>query len=153
SIAFYLLTSFFAALQGLAFMNIIKPGTHNIACTVTSQVHQIGPVQKLTFLDSMIKMLKLAIPANILLAITNDNILGVLVIFLTIGFFMAGYIDTEGGKQMKTLLDLIYQTIVDAVYLVIGFTPIGVFSLIAGQISQLSDLCILAKMGIYIAVF
>jgi len=153
SIAYYLLTSFFAALLGLFFVYIIKPGTHKISCSTTTQVEDVKNLEKLSFLDSMINVLNLAVPQNVLRAITEDNLLGILVVFLTLGFMMTKYGDTKGGKQMKNILDLVYQTILDAVYLIITMTPIGVFSLIVGQVSRLKDYCIFARLGIYIAVF
>lgn len=153
-IGYYVLTTFLAALIGLALVNAVSPGTNVAGCSADGAVASVTTaLPEVTLLDSVLNIFYQALPENIFKAITDNNILGILVIFLLVGFYMAKYSRTENGQAMKRILDLWYQTCLDLLDLVIAATPVGVFSLISGQVASIKNLCVFAELGVYIATF
>ncbi|MES1923327.1 hypothetical protein MHBO_004884, partial [Bonamia ostreae] len=153
SICYYLLTSFFAATMGLIFANIIKPGSREVLCALETSARIERKFEEKSFIDSIISLFKMTIPSNVLKAILESNILAIIFFFLIFGFLLTKYSSSDNLVIFKNTVDVWHDAIIDFVHFIIFLTPVGVFSLIAGQMSRLSDNCILMKLLIYMLVF
>lgn len=155
AIGYYLLTSLVAAFIGLLTVNLVKPGTRNYTnCQVgVTSENRFSDIRAPTVVESLLAVFDMALPPNVFVAIQKDNILGILTIFLTIGFFLARYSHIESGKQLKKLLDLIYQAVIDILQMIIRLSPLGIFSLISGEVLKINDVCVLIKMSEYMGTF
>ena len=143
TIAYYVLTSIFAILTGLFFVNVIKPGTgadlnfsQPVEGLVESQ-HSLG--------QTLIEI----VPTNIFQSFNNNSMLSIIFFAILFGFFItrvsAGYRDV-----LQKAFDAIFEVMMQITLFVIKFTPLGVFGIVAKVVADQDDLASLgARMGLY----
>ncbi len=122
TIIFYLITTAFAIIIGLALGNIIQPGAGmNLVLE--------GPVKEAAGAPSLIDTFVNLIPKNPVGAMAQGKVLQVIVFALFFGFAM-----TKAGEKGKAILR-IFEGFAETMYkltgIVMGFAPYGVFALIA----------------------
>lgn len=143
TILFYSCTSLFAIVIGLFFVNMIEPGfssgisAEEAASAVADKTSSES--QKMDFLhsktagkdnSSMLNVFKELMPSNILMAMAEQKMLGVIVFSILFGYFL-GQLEGERKKSMVTLIDGIYDIMTQMTFFVLKFLPLGVLCLIA----------------------
>ncbi|TFB08031.1 dicarboxylate/amino acid:cation symporter [Candidatus Atribacteria bacterium MT.SAG.1] len=122
TIIFYLATTAFAIIIGLALGNIIQPGAGmNLVLE--------GPAKEAVGAPSLIDTFVNLIPKNPVGAMAQGKVLQVIVFALFLGFAM-----TKAGEKGKAILK-VFEGFAETMYkltgIVMGFAPYGVFALIA----------------------
>lgn len=142
TLLYYLVTSFLAITTGLFFVNIISPGV------IDGQ-----PVRELLGLDSsqaLIAAEKVGnhgvgdiadvflnmVPANVVAAAANGQMLGLIFFSLLFGYFMTRITPKHADVQFS-FWQGIYQTMMKITDWVMSFAPIGVFGLVAKVIADI----------------
>ncbi len=145
TLLYYILTSTFAIITGLLFVNLIKPGV-GADLGLSKTVEGLG-VARESFGDTMINI----VPTNIFNSLVENKMLSIIFFALLFGFFITKVKD----KQQIFLTDLfnsIFDVMMKITMFVIKFTPLGIFGIIAKVVSEHSNLSELgSRMGIYMA--
>jgi len=148
--AYFLTISTFALVVGLVVANVVRPGAGlNIdpasldASKVTDYAHQAHETTITGFLLAMI-------PDTLLSALTQGNILQVLVVAVLFGLALA-----TGGPRAEpvlTLLENLSVAVFRLVEIVMRFAPVGAFGAMAFTIGKYG-LASLAHLGLLVATF
>ncbi|MCK5856190.1 MAG: dicarboxylate/amino acid:cation symporter [Bacteroidales bacterium] len=143
TLSYYVLTSTFAIVTGLFFVNIIKPGVG--ADKSAEQLVEGLAKSSDTIGDTLINI----VPTNIFEALSNGNMLSIIFFALIFGVFI-----TKAQAKAKTIFTDFFNALFDIMMKitmwVIRFTPIGVFGIVAKVISDQDDLIgLAARMGLY----
>lgn len=147
---YYLLSSFIAIMIGLTIVNIIRPGivngkpgikdinTKNAIESVELKGDKRENLEKKIvdkggkdILEIFIRM----IPPNIIKAANNGEMLGLIFFSILFGYFMM----QTGTKTKNLLLDFweqVYKVMIKITELIIRFSPIGIFALVAKVVSE-----------------
>jgi len=136
TILYYASTSLLAILIGLALVNITTPGIvagqpakeiiglHADVATVTQKVEGKGAGD---IMDIFIRM----VPTNIISAATdNGQMLGIIFFSLLFGYFLAR-IEEAYAESLYNFWNGFYQVMMRITDLIMKFSPIGVFALVA----------------------
>ena len=149
TLLFYACTSFFAIMAGLVLVNLIRPGegtgltpediTRDVAVEGSAEATQMAKLNAKTAgkddLNSTLNVFRELIPSNIVGAMANLKMLGVIFFSLLFGFF----INRIDENRRQALLDLIggfHDVIVEMTFFILRFLPIGVGCLIAKTAAQ-----------------
>ena len=135
TLGYYVLTSTFAILIGIAIVNVIQPGIVNGEpakdmlglSTDTSEV--IEKVEGKTAGDVIGIFLRM-IPTNVVDAAAQGQMLGIIFFSLLFGFFMTK-IKSELENTLKSFWQAVFEVMMLITDLVMKFAPIGVFALVA----------------------
>eukprot|EP00485_Elphidium_margaritaceum_P001579 CAMPEP_0202688108 /NCGR_PEP_ID=MMETSP1385-20130828/3642_1 /ASSEMBLY_ACC=CAM_ASM_000861 /TAXON_ID=933848 /ORGANISM="Elphidium margaritaceum" /LENGTH=558 /DNA_ID=CAMNT_0049342999 /DNA_START=94 /DNA_END=1770 /DNA_ORIENTATION=+ len=149
SIPLYLFTSSCAAIQGTIWAWVIQPGN------IGSPPEDVGTREAgddISELDALLNIFYNAVPSNIVSAMANLTILGVILFFLAIGMLLRR---PEVKEEERTVVLRFSRAILRccmlAVIWVIWFTPIGMGSLVCIKIASTDDLGgLLAALGFYV---
>jgi aerobic C4-dicarboxylate transport protein len=150
ALAYFLVLSTFALIVGLVVANVIRPGAGlNIdpasldPAKVADYAHQAHETTIAGFLLAMI-------PETLLSALTQGNILQVLVVAILFGIALA----TAGqrGEPVLRVLDHLSVVVFRLVEIVMRFAPIGAFGAMAFTIGKYG-LASLAHLGLLVATF
>eukprot|EP01083_Nonionella_stella_P122071 367040_1 len=147
---YYCLTTSLAICEGLIWSNIFRPGQNaNLGPPVTPPDSSDTPSLTQTFLNIGRSMLD----NNLFGAFVRQNILGVIVFSLWLGFVLMRH--QRRSQTVGTMLSMmrdLKDALMSMVEVVIEFTPIAVMSLVAGQLtSQEVSVQLLQSLGWYIA--
>jgi Na+/H+-dicarboxylate symporter len=139
TIIYYFITTSIAVIIGIVLVQIISPGTGvTESVSVASKVHG---KEDLTILDTILRVFvdpankaKGAFPANIFSAMSQMNVLGVIVFSLFFGgaLTMIG----EKGKPLMAIFESANEAILKMIHLVFYLLPFGVFGLIVGRLAE-----------------
>jgi Na+/H+-dicarboxylate symporter len=142
TIAFYMMSSTLAILLGLVIVNLTTPGIINgeaagARLNLTTDPHQLealmAKVEGRDVSDISDVFLRM-VPVNIVDALADGQMLGMIFFSLLFGFFM-----TRIGKSGSELLQRFWQGVFDVMMLmtlwVMKFAPIGVFGLVAKTVA------------------
>ncbi|MBE9531843.1 MAG: dicarboxylate/amino acid:cation symporter [Proteobacteria bacterium] len=139
TIIYYFITTSVAVIIGIVLVQIIAPGIGvEESASVASKVHG---KEDLTILDTILRVFvdpankaKGAFPSNIFAAMSQMNVLGVIVFSLFFGgaLTMVG----EKAKPVITLFEGANEAILKMIHLVFYLLPIGVFGLIVGRLAE-----------------
>jgi proton glutamate symport protein len=147
TISYYVITSIFAILAGLLMVNLLKPG-------VGADMGFVEPIEGLASAkESFGSTLTSIIPENIFVAFVNSTMLPIIFISILAGIF----ITKISGKHKEfcvTALNAGFELMMKITHLIIRFTPLGVFGIVALTVSrQASDtaalLNIASRLGLY----
>lgn len=131
---FYFTTSFLAILIGLLFVNLLHPGSMidlppmdavqgaKLAALKTHVSEQAGE----TFLAILLSL----IPANILKALSQGEMLGLIFFSLLFGYALSK-IEDHPSSILKGFFNGIFQSMIYITHLIMKLLPYGVFCLIA----------------------
>ncbi len=145
TLAYYLSTSILAIFTGLLFVNLIHPGV-GADLGFSQQVEGLD-ISESSFSQTLIKI----IPTNIFEAFAQGKMLSIIFFSILFGFFITK-INPEPQKFLTGLFDSVFEVMMKITFFVIRFTPLGVFGIVAVQISQSENIAALAaRMGIYMA--
>jgi len=130
TIVYYITTSTIAILTGLFFVNLIKPG---VGADIGFNQHVEGlDMEAKSFGRTLIEI----IPENIFQAFSQSEILSVIFFALLFGFFMTQIRDSY-QKTLNNFFEALFSVIMKITMLIIRITPLGVFGIIAGNISDI----------------
>lgn len=130
TITYYIVTSTIAILTGLFFVNLIKPG---VGADIGFNQHVEGlDLETKSFGRTLIEI----IPENIFHAFSQSEILSVIFFALLFGFFMTQIADSY-QKTLNIFFEALFSVIMKITMLIIRITPLGVFGIITGNISDI----------------
>ena len=143
---YYLMTSTFAILTGLIFVNLFKPGTGadlNLQRKVTEE----------STTGSLEDILMRIIPENIFSAFSeNGQMLSVIFFAILFGFFITR-VDERPRVMLTSLFNAFFDVMMKITLFIIKFTPLGIFGLVADQVARQEDLpALVQSMGLYMMV-
>lgn len=128
TIALFLGTSAVAVTIGLILCNTIQPGAGIDLGTVSASNIEVKELP--SFLDSLLDFF----PQNPIASMSNGTMLHIIsfAIFVGIGILMVG----EKAKPLHEFFEICSETMFKIVEIVVKFTPIGVFGLMANATAQ-----------------
>ncbi len=141
---YYLTTSFFAIMTGLFMVNLLKPGSG--ADLGLSGVVEGLDVGAETFGQTLINI----IPVNIIEAMATGDMLSIIFFAILFGFFTTR-VKASYRKPIEKAFNAIFEVMMQLTMFVIKFTPLGIFGIVSGIVSEHSDnlLPVFNSMGIY----
>ena len=143
TMSYYLLTSTFAIVTGLFFVNIIKPG---IGADLNFSQNVEGLVESQRSLGQTLIEI---VPTNIFQSFNNNTMLSIIFFAVIFGFFITR-ISNPYRKFLKKAFNAVFEVMMQITLFVIKFTPFGVFGIVAKVVADQDDLANLgARMGLY----
>lgn len=131
--AFYFSTSLIAILIGLFFVNLINPGAGNIALPAGADAAQLSSLKdQIATRDaaSIVNILISIVPSNILKALSQGEMLGLIFFSLLFGYAISK-IDSDSSSILKGFFQGIFQAMIHITHLIMKLLPYGVFCLVA----------------------
>ena len=147
TIAYYVSTSIFAILAGLLMVNLLKPG-------VGADMGFTEPIEGLASAEESFRSTLISIiPENIFVAFVNSTMLPIIFFSILVGIFITK-ISVKHKEFCVTALNAGFELMMKITHLIIKFTPLGVFGIVALTVSrQASDtaalLNIASRLGLY----
>jgi len=146
TIIYYTVSSLFAIVTGLFFVNVIKPGV-GADLGFSENVSEL-PITQHSFKDTLLNI----VPENIFQAFSTSDMLAIIFFAILFGFFI-----TRVNEKYSTLLidffNGTFEVMMKLTHFIIRFTPIGVFGILARVVSSNDNLGELAsRLGIYMLV-
>jgi Na+/H+-dicarboxylate symporter len=143
TLSYYILTSTFAIIVGLFFVNLIKPG---VGADLNFSQHVEGLVEKQRSLgDTLINI----IPTNIFEALNHSAMLSIIFFAILFGFFITRVGNPHRAVLMKAF-NAIFEVMMQITLFVIRFTPLGILGIVARVVADQDDLGnLVARMGLY----
>lgn len=141
TLLYYLSTSLFAILVGLALVNLTQPGIVNgepardiigfseDPAAVTEKVAGRGAGD---VVDIFLRM----IPTNVVAAAAEGQMLGLIFFSLLFGYFMTRVPESSGGGTLHRFWRGVYEVMMLITELVMKFAPLGVFGLVAKVVAS-----------------
>lgn len=145
TLLYYILTSTFAIITGLFFVNLIKPGV-GADLGLSKTVEGLG-VARESFGDTMINI----VPTNIFNSLVENKMLSIIFFAILFGFFITKTKDKH-RLFLTDLFNSVFDVMMKITMFIIKFTPLGIFGIIAKVVSEHNNLAELGtRMGIYMA--
>ena len=143
TLAYYILTSTFAIITGLFFVNMVKPG---IGADLNFSQHVEGLVEKQRSLgETLINI----IPTNIFEAFNSSSMLSIIFFAILFGFFITR-VRQPHRDILKKAFNAIFEVMMQITLFVIKFTPLGIFGIVARVVADQDDLGnLVTRMGLY----
>ena len=143
TLSYYILTSTFAIVTGLFFVNILKPG---IGADLNFSQHVEGLVEKQQSLgETLINI----VPTNIFESLNSASMLSIIFFAILFGFFITR-VNEPHREVLKKAFNAIFEVMMQITMFVIKFTPIGIFGIVARVVADQDDLGnLVTRMGLY----
>ena len=156
TIGLYILTTVLAVSIGLVIVNIIKPGSYiseqtrtelvasytadaNSKIEAANKQSEVGPLQSLIDI----------VPDNIIKASAdNGNMLQVIFFAVIFGIAMI-LLSEDKSKPVKDFFDSFNEIILKMIDIIMLFSPIGVFALLAAIVAESPSLDLFKALGMY----
>jgi len=143
TLSYYILTSTFAILTGLFFVNMLKPGvgadrsSEQLIEGLANSTNSIG--------DTLINI----IPTNLFESLSNGDMLPIIFFSILFGIFITK-VETKAKIIFTDFFNALFDIMMKITMWVIRFTPLGVFGIVAKVIADQDDLIgLAARMGLY----
>lgn len=160
---FYIGTSLISILIGLFFVNLISPGTRDIAGSIeikTEQLTQIHQSLANNEGSAFVKVLISIVPSNILRALSHGEMLGLIFFSLIFGYAISK-IDESPASVLKSFFNGLFQTMIQFTHIIMKVLPYGVFCLVAkvfmmtgiGSLSSLALFFVTVLLGLLVFMF
>ncbi|MBP2144049.1 Na+/H+-dicarboxylate symporter [Methanococcus voltae] len=151
-VLFYLLTSAFAVIIGLALGNIFQPG---IGLQLAADTATMTVKQAPSLLDTFLNI----VPTNPFSAIASGQVLPTIFFSVILGVALSYLIDSDNERissSAKTFFKM-FEALAEAMYLVVKgvmqYAPIGVFALMAYVMGTQGSTAIYSLFGITSVIF
>lgn len=136
TISYYIATSFIAIMIGLVLVNVIQPGvSENQTIPVLAADEAVMSAVAGKSAGDVVDIFLRMIPANVINAAAQGQMLGLIFFSLLFGYFM-----TRLEGDIKTTLNNFWQGIFEVMMLittwVMKFAPLGVFGLVAASVAK-----------------
>ncbi len=138
---YFILTSFCAILIGVAVALIFSPGSaSDLSSTLASKINldQLAEIQKQTQISgfqSVEQILLKVVPANIIFAASQGQMLGIIVFCMLFGYFISKT-ESHAASILLGFWKGVFQIMMQITQLVIKALPLGVFGLVAKAIAM-----------------
>ncbi|MCH8325830.1 MAG: dicarboxylate/amino acid:cation symporter [Bacteroidetes bacterium] len=148
--SYYITTSLFAIVTGLILVNLIQPGI-GAKLGFTQHADSLTNVS-----DGLGNILLRLVPTNIINALATGDMLAIIFFSILIGYFITKLSNTYRDPLIN-LFNGGFNLMMKITSLIIKFTPIGIFGIVAGVVAdQAGDrqalLNIAQRLGIYMVV-
>ena len=143
TLSYYILTSTFAIVTGLFFVNLLQPGigANKDAAQIVDGLAKSSD----TIGDTLINI----VPTNIFESLSNGNMLPIIFFAIIFGVFITK-VETKAQTLFTDFFNALFDIMMKITMWVIRFTPLGVFGIVAKVIADQDDLIGLAtRMGLY----
>jgi len=138
---YYLVTTTFAILTGLFFVNVFQPGVG--AELGFSKIVEGLSTAKDSFGDILINI----IPTNLFEVLANGKILPIIFFAIILGFFITR-IDEKPKGILTDFFNALFDVVMKITMLIIKFTPLGILGIVAKVVAeQASDTDALIAVG------
>lgn len=143
TLLYYASTSLIAILIGLSLVNLVAPGTDNDVGILVGQdlsafaddqsavTDKTGGKSAADFLDVFREM----VPPNLIKAAADGALLGLIVVSLLVGFFLAR-LETDGQPILLKFTQGVYDLTLKITDVVLKLAPIGVMGLLAATVGE-----------------
>ena len=131
AIPLFFLTSICASIEGITWVNIIKPGLYGEHPKIDPK--NINTITKTTELDAILAVFINAVPDNIISAMSGLQVLGVITFFFAYGVLLKGINKHDQDIVFAVCKSFLRCTMILLTY-VVWFTPIGMFSMVLSKI-------------------
>jgi len=147
TMGFYVVTTFMAITTGLALVNWWKPG---VGSSLVAGMEAGAPELKHTTLREIFINI---IPDNIFASLSNNGAtLQVILFAILLGYFITR-LNTRQRVFMTDIFEAGSGVMMKITLFVIAFAPLGIFGIMAQQVSKQADLFeFVSRLGIYMAV-
>lgn len=135
TLLYYVVTSMFAILIGVAVVNAIQPGiidgipARNVLGLSENTAEVTANVEGKSAAD-IVGIFQRMVPTNIVRAAAEGQMLGLIFFSLLFGFFISK-IKLETSRLLQTFWEGVFEVMMHITNLVMKFAPIGVFALVA----------------------
>eukprot|EP01084_Bolivina_argentea_P186372 321268_1 len=151
-IPLYITTSLCASIEGTTIALILQPGQYGSPFNIEQDDtdNDIDIASNINSIDMFIEMFYGAIPDNIIIALSQLSILGIIVFFLGLGILLR---DIEFSEKIIVIkfCNAILKCVMKGLVYVIWFTPFGVTSLIIAHITFTDDIeGLLVSLAMYV---
>ncbi len=130
TVAWYFTTSLLAIITGLLLVNLIAPGEGVSLPQFAEEVKDLK-VENLTLKDFFLRM----VPQNIFNAMAQGKMLPTIVFSMLFAIAVLN-IPRKAGKILTDFFNASFEAMMKLTHYVILFTPVGIFGLLAGIVSQ-----------------
>ena len=130
--AYYVLTMVIAIITGLILVNLIEPGSH------VQMSHAVGLSFNSEQSSSLRNIVTGFIPKNIFFAFTQNNTIPVIIIALLVSLNIPK-ISEKGQNTLIALVESGLELILRITHVIIRFSPVGIFAIVARQFAGVSD--------------
>ncbi len=137
TMVYYITTSLLAILTGLFFVNIFKPG-QGISLDIFKD-EGVMELSDKTLYDTFIEI----IPENIFEVFSSNNYLLSVIFFALIVGVTITKLNDKPKEYLTNLFSSFFDLMMKLTLIIMKFTPIGVFGLIAVSVSEQSNLGVL----------
>jgi Na+/H+-dicarboxylate symporter len=146
TLGYYMLSSALAIIAGLLMVNLIQPGVG--ADLGSAAVEEVS----LTTPDSPVELLYKMVPENVVQAIADSNMLGMIFFAILLGMAI-GTLPSQHRGPLATFFESAFEAMMKVTGWVIQLLPIGIFGLIAVAVNRFSpsDFAALGKYALTIA--
>ena len=143
TLSYYLLTSTFAIVTGLFFVNLLKPG---VGADRSSEQLVEGLANSTNSIsDTLINI----VPTNLFESLSNGDMLPIIFFSILFGIFITK-VETKAKTIFTDFFNALFDIMMKLTMWVIRFTPLGVFGIVAKVIADQDDLIgLAARMGLY----
>ena len=126
TISYYLMTSLFAIIIGLALTNILKPGyTYSLDPETVTMYDYTNLNTPDSALDIFIRM----VPTNPIASAANGDMLSIIFFTILLGIAIT-QLPNEHKTKLTSFFEAFFQAIMKLTQMIIKISPIGVFGLI-----------------------
>ena len=145
TLSYYVLTSTFAIVTGLLFVNIIRPGT-GADLNFSQSVEGLVESQR-----SLGETLVDIVPDNIFEAFSSNSMLSIIFFAIIFGFFITR-VKNPHRDVLRRAFNAIFEVMMQITMFVIKFTPLGIFGIVARVVADQDDLGnLVTRMGLYMS--
>ena len=145
TLGYYAFTSLCAILVGLVLVNAFAPGVTGAGAgllvgeDLSAFAGESAAVEEKTggkTASSFLNVFRAMVPPNVFAAAgDNGQLLGLIVVALVAGFFLAR-LHTDGGRTLRNAVQGVYDLTLKITDLVLRLAPIGIFGLIAATVAE-----------------
>lgn len=147
--AFYICSSLFAIVVGLALVNAIRPGDgadlglQQKPANLEASVAKFGDTPG----DAVERLLLDVVPSNPFYALSEGIILQVILFCLLFGYFTTR-LEAEHRKPILGFFNSAFEIMMKMTQFIISFAPVGIFVLVANTVAK-TGLDAFANLGLY----
>jgi Na+/H+-dicarboxylate symporter len=144
TVTYYLCTSLIAILIGLFLVDVVRPGVgvsgqgifelRDLSAFQGAQAEVAGQMKDRTA-TAVGDFFRRMVPENIFSAALTDQLLGILVVALAVGFFL-GRLGSDAAHVVVQFTQGVYDVTMKICELLLALTPIGVLALLAVTLGE-----------------
>ncbi len=137
TMSYYLLTSTFAIVTGLFFVNLIEPGV-GFDVSLNAEVEGLDLAR-----DSFGSTLLNIVPTNLFKAFSEGDMLAIIFFSILFGYFIT-QVSIKSRKNLSDFFNATFEVMMKLTMFILKFTPFGIFgimvNIVAEQVNQGRDL-------------